>query len=383
MSPPQALERATVEAISFEELLGHCQATFESNQRHLDRLVEHVSNFGYEPAPAKPEETSEWESYLAQDKQQASDEASPATEPKGIAAEQGRATHQREHSTHSEQETPATHAAPASGGALYEGETPKDDNSGCLGMGGFSCAPEERATDELSIPSLGKLGLSSAAMEAIGDPHAPGSSPLWDDRSEDGDGGSDGDGDTRELYRQVISRQTPRAEPGTGRPRASEAAQQHQTQQPTTPAAAAASVPAAAASARRSAWRPQSSIRKPLSNVNYSELALQRSAVKQISAAAGAEAQAMRAVSREEFKAMPPFLTSRMTLEHLNAAVGSINEALQGKAASGLDEELSAADLEALGLGARCQSVLGCLVRMDRMELGSADGRTVYRVVDA
>ena len=121
--------------------------------------------------------------------------------------------------------------------------------------------------------------------------------------------------------------------------------------------------------------RPQSSIRKPLSNVNYSELA-QRSALKK-QTPRREKPRAIHPVSAAEFQDMPPFLSSRITLEQLTHAIERINTLV----AENCNTEITPDQLEGLALGSKCQAVLGCLVRMDRVLLETAAGETIYKVL--
>lgn len=225
-------------------------------------------------------------------------------------------------------------------------------------------------------PSLEELGLSSTTLAAIRNSQGSTDKGLWER-----DGGlrnaSDGEGSTMELYSQVISRHTPRPfhlhSPRIASPAISTSMTQAFGPQPPV-----ATTPASSTAHRRVHYRPQSSIRKPLSNVNYSELT-QRSVMKK-NVLPGA-AKLMRPVTAEEFGSMPAFLVSRLTLDQLNIAVEGINETLRSLRSAGLPENLGPDDFQQLGLGPKCQSVLGCLVRMDRVLLESSGGKTIYRVL--
>lgn len=43
------LERMTIDAVSFEELLGHCLAVFHSNRDGIAKLEQHLAKYGYQP----------------------------------------------------------------------------------------------------------------------------------------------------------------------------------------------------------------------------------------------------------------------------------------------------------------------------------------------
>lgn len=46
----QQMERVTVDAVSFEELLGHCLAVLHSNKEGIARLEQHLTQYGYQGA---------------------------------------------------------------------------------------------------------------------------------------------------------------------------------------------------------------------------------------------------------------------------------------------------------------------------------------------
>ena len=52
----QQLERCTTDAISFEELMGHCVELYQNNRQGALALVAHLERYGYQqPAGVQPE----------------------------------------------------------------------------------------------------------------------------------------------------------------------------------------------------------------------------------------------------------------------------------------------------------------------------------------
>eukprot|EP00873_Tetraselmis_striata_P021449 jgi/Tetstr1/441713/TSEL_029936.t1 len=288
----------------------------------------------------------------------------------------------------------------ATGKDVKEGLQGEEEGPGaCLQEGAASGRQDERQQqdtvedwgeeEEFSIP---EIGLSSASLAAInGLPAAEGmqggallaSPALLDDKTS-----------TLELYDQVI-RQPRRTQQLSQRRTDGEGTGSHSSPLPpsaantagcSTPAPAPGGgsrlpkTPTTAVCPRSGAPRPQSSIRKPLANVNYSELVGQRSAFKALrsSTKSAAGRVSIRPVDPVEFDSMPGFLSSRLSLEQLNAAATTI------ATAAGKDATLPAAELSRLRLGPSAQSVLGCLVRLDRVRLDTSEsGDMVYRVLQA